>query len=250
MIEMKNEFIKPTSVIVTAKEYIEKLISANLRKDLHDNEEICPYCFGTGMTIEDNPYGLSDDPDRSHGFLPYKHQAISFCQHCYNGVVNRCKLCGEILPKGHLKHNCEKQRELDAVEQAKKSAEMLNNAPIATDAELAQPHGFYFEGYPQNDGYFFDWEDFFEYWFDDQEHDTERPEFVWLAIGEPFRIDAQDVIDSATEDLYEDASERISDESVKDLQTFLDEWCRDSGVGCTYYKSKFKVKIPWDSYSV
>lgn len=254
MIEMKTEFVKPTAVIVTAQEYIEKLINANLHKDLHDNEEVCPYCFGTGMVIENNPYGLSDDPDRSRGLFPYKHQAISFCQHCYNGVVHRCKFCGEIMLRGRLKHDCKKQREFDAAEQAKKDAETIRNAPIATDVELAKPHCFYFEGYPYNEGYFFDWDDFFEYWFDDmgneQGQNAERPEYVWLAIGESFNIDARDIVDRATEDLYDGASDMISDESVKDLQVFLDEWCRNSGIGCTYYQSKFKVRIPWNCYSI
>lgn len=53
-----GEFVKPKRVIVTDKEYIQKLVNANLVKDLHDNEEICPYCHGTGMVIRDNQYGV------------------------------------------------------------------------------------------------------------------------------------------------------------------------------------------------
>lgn len=85
-----GKFIKPKRVIVSDKEYIQKLVNANLVKDLHDNEEICPYCHGTGMVIRDNQYGLSDDPDRKVWF-PYKHQAITFCQHCFNDPVDKVR---------------------------------------------------------------------------------------------------------------------------------------------------------------
>ncbi len=107
-----EEFVKPKQVIVSDKEYIQKLVNANLIKDLHDNEEICPYCHGTGMVINNNIYGLSEDTNKKTLF-PYKHQAITFCQHCYNGVVLRCKLCGEIIQRGYTKHDCEQQKALD-----------------------------------------------------------------------------------------------------------------------------------------
>lgn len=107
-----GEFVKPKRVIVSDKEYIQKLVNANLVKDLHDNEEICPYCHGTGMVIRDNQYGLSDDPDRKVWF-PYKHQAITFCQHCFNGVILRCKLCGEVIQCGYTKHDCKQQKSID-----------------------------------------------------------------------------------------------------------------------------------------
>ena len=56
-----GEFVKPKRVIVSDKEYIQKLVNANLVKDLHDNEEICPYCHGTGMDylmIQTEKYGF------------------------------------------------------------------------------------------------------------------------------------------------------------------------------------------------
>lgn len=37
-----GEFVKPKRVIVSDKEYIQKLVNANLVKDLHDNEKNLP----------------------------------------------------------------------------------------------------------------------------------------------------------------------------------------------------------------
>lgn len=72
-------FVKPTRKVVNIEDAFGELIGKKLIKDLHDNEEICPVCHGTGLRIEDNPYGLSDDPDKRAGQFPYKHQSIRFC---------------------------------------------------------------------------------------------------------------------------------------------------------------------------
>ena len=63
-------------------------------------------------------------------------------------------------------------------------------------------------------------------------------------------IDAHNIVESATEDLYEDAIYDVTDESIKRLQDYLDEWCKRCGVGTTYYEShKYKVRIPWEDYN-
>ena len=68
-------FVKPTRKVVNIEDAFGELIGKKLIKDLHDNEEICPVCHGIGLRIEDNPYGLSDDPDKRTGQFPYKHQS-------------------------------------------------------------------------------------------------------------------------------------------------------------------------------
>lgn len=65
-------FVKPTRKVVNIEDAFGELIGKKLIKDLHDNEEICPVCHGIGLRIEDNPYGLSDDPDKKAGQFPYK----------------------------------------------------------------------------------------------------------------------------------------------------------------------------------
>ena len=62
-------------------------------------------------------------------------------------------------------------------------------------------------------------------------------------------INADDIIANATENLYEDAMDNISDKKCKELQDLLDKWCDTCGVRETYVKSnKYKVKIPWENY--
>ncbi len=64
-------------------------------------------------------------------------------------------------------------------------------------------------------------------------------------------IDADDIIANATENLYEDAMDDISEEKCKELQNMLDKWCDTCGVRETYVKSnKYKVKIPWKTINI
>ena len=63
-------FVKPTRKVVNIEDAFGELIGKKLIKDLHDNEEICPVCHGTGLRIEDNPYGLSNAPIREPANSP------------------------------------------------------------------------------------------------------------------------------------------------------------------------------------
>lgn len=242
-----SDFKMPTTQYVSDSEYIQNLINVNLQKDLCDDEEICPHCHGTGLIVADNPYGLSNDPNKQIGHFPYKHQAISFCPHCYNGIIHRCKLCGHTLPKGRLKHDCEQQQKLDEIEYAKKQSEEYRKAPIASQEIEEKCDCLYSEEYPYNNGYFSDWDEFFDAWASEHDTDDEKPEYVWITEPVKMHISAQNIVESATDDLYEDAIEHISSEDIHKLQKYLNKWCDTCGVGLTYYEShKYKVKIPWN----
>ena len=242
--------IKPKTETVSAPEYIQDLINVNLKKDLYDNEEICSYCHGTGLIIRDNEYGLRSDPNKSYtNLFPYKHQALSFCQHCYNGIVNRCKLCGEIMPRGMLVHNCEQQETINEEKRKQELKELMDNAPVAPKEVEDSCECFYSEYYSWNEGYFTDWDEFFDDWHENHNEEDDKPEYVWTTERVDMHIDADDIIANATENLYEDAMDDISEEKCKELQNMLDKWCDTCGVRETYVKSnKYKVKIPWENY--
>lgn len=244
-----GDFVKPLTKTVSDKEYIQNLVNANLKKDLHDNEEICQHCHGTGMVIADNRYGLSDDPDKALGCFPYRHQAVSFCQHCYNGVVRRCSFCGKLIQRGRLTCDCDVQEKIKRQEKNKKLQEAFDNAPIAPQEVVDSMECFYSESYGNNEGYFFDWHEFFKYWTENSEPDDVKPLYVWVTEPVEMNIDVQNIIESATDDLYEGAIDDVSDEAIKELQDFVDGWCKRCGVGITYCEShKYKVRIPWEEY--
>ena len=95
---------------------IKELFPKTLIKDLQDNERVCPECHGLGMKIENNIFGIhgdtSEEAKKSH--FPYKHQALSFCQHCYNGVQRLCPYCGKPYKnQAHLHCDCVGQKIAD-----------------------------------------------------------------------------------------------------------------------------------------
>lgn len=125
-------FVKPTRKVVNIEDAFGELIGKKLIKDLHDNEEICPVCHGIGLRIEDNPYGLSDDPDKRAGQFPYKHQSIRFCPNCYNGVVRFCPDCGKQIPRCRTLCDC------DAVVQRRQQEENRKEKGTARKSRKAR----------------------------------------------------------------------------------------------------------------
>lgn len=244
-----SDFVKPVRVTVSVRDAFRALLDCNIVKDLHDNEEICPVCGGTGMRIEDNVYGLTEDPDKTVGRFPYKHQSISFCQNCYNGVVRRCQYCGKQLPRGRLVCDCDyyvhkREQERDKKERdAMADAEKHPSSALGTTFRMAQS-----DFYPHNDGYFSEWEEFFDAWNEENEEITNRPKYVWGTDETEMQMDAADIVERATEDMYDDAMSDIGDAPVKELQQYLDGWIAEYGVKSYCETNKHAIEIPWKEY--
>ena len=217
-----SDFKKPTTEFVSASNYIQELVNSALRKDLHDNEEICAHCHGTGMEIGNNIYGLSDDPDRIAGRFPYQHQALTFCKHCYNGVVRRCKLCGEIMPRGCLKHDCQKQKNINQIEWDFKRSERLHKAIKLTPEEYEERypgHMVYHNDYCYSDVY-----DLLERLWDSNEYSEEGlPTFCVGTEKVTMKLDAASIIDQAQDDTDCEDLE-FDTNGVKELSAFLETW--------------------------
>jgi len=246
-----NESNKPKTVYISDDQYINNLVNVNLRKDLHDKEEVCPWCHGTGLVVEDNLYDFANEKYRQNGYYPYNHQTLTFCEHCYNGVIRRCKLCGEIMPRATWKHDCAEQKKIDEKERSDKYIQMLDKAIELPSSSLDNFGMCYYEEYPYGNGYFTYWEDFFDWWYAscENEEKDERPDYVLGTTKCEISISAESIVEDATYDLYEDAANSISDKKMDELQEFLDNWCDSCGVGTTYTDDvKYKIRIPWDKY--
>ena len=119
----------------------EQTFTFTLHKDLIENEEVCPNCKGLGLVIRDNSYGIEGKHGNNHlHMFPYKHQSMTFCPICYNGVIRRCELCGEIIQRGFLRHNCKKQYEIDMLEREKREKERQEQL-AASNQELRDKQG-------------------------------------------------------------------------------------------------------------
>lgn len=240
-------FVKPTRKVVNIEDAFGELIGKKLIKDLHDNEEICPVCHGTGLRIEDNPYGLSDDPDKRAGQFPYKHQSIRFCPNCYNGVVRFCPDCGKQIPRYRTLCDC------DAVVQRRQQEENRKEKERLEKAEKHEPNalGSLFtmaqsDFYSHNEGYFSCWEDFFDSWNEDCEEFTEKPLYVWGTEEVEMSFDASSIVSNACEDMYEDAYDDIGADAVAEMQRYLNEWKEKYGRTSYLLTTKHAIRIPWE----
>lgn len=233
---------------VNLYEAIQKSFPKILIKDLKENERICPTCNGLGMRIEDNIYGIkgnSSEAGRKYHF-PYKHQALSFCQNCFNGVQRLCPYCGQPYKnQAYLHCDCEEQKKVDEEERIKKWNEKVSKAVLVDEKDVDTM--LYCEEF---DKYYDTVDDFVDdYVCNHKEDGNERPVRLWVTSVETISIDAYDIVRDACEDLHEDAMDNISSEDFTRLQNFLDEWCKDQAGTTTYYPCYEQyVLINWSEH--
>lgn len=232
---------------INLHEAVQKSFPKILIKDLTEHERICPVCNGLGMRIEDNIYGIKGDNSEvgRKYYFPYKHQALSFCQSCFNGVQRLCLYCGQPYKnQAYLHCDCEGQKKADEEERIKKWNEKVANA-VAVDEKDVDTM-LYCE---ELDEYYTTVDDFFEDYavnYMDEELYI-RPERLWVCSVEKIHIDADSVVDNVCQELHEDAYEQCD---IGSLQDILDDWCKDQAGATTYFPCyKQYVEIDWSKYS-
>lgn len=106
----------------------------------------------------------------------------------------------------------------------------------------------------QTNDYFSDIDYFVDAYKDSDEYESDEemmnnlPEFLWLTDSVDISMDADSIIESACEELHEDAYENISGSDRKELQNMLDEWCsKQTGTRTVYpnYKKYVRVRKEW-----
>lgn len=230
---------------VNLHEAIQKSFPKILIKDLTEHERICPVCNGLGMIIGNNIYGIKGDKSEAakREPFPYKHQALSFCGSCFNGVQRLCPYCGEPYKnQAYLHCDCEGQKKADEEERIKKWNDKVSKAVPVDEKDVNTM--LYCEEF---DEYYDTVDDFFDdYACNHEEDGEERPVRLWVTSIEKIFIDASDVIENACSDLHEDAYEQCN---IDGLQTLLDGWCEAQTGATTYYPSfKQYVEIDWSKY--
>lgn len=241
-------------VSINVSEEIKNILPDTLCKDLQDHEDICPVCHGLGVVLDNNVYGIKGDISEAakKSRFPYNHQAIKFCPNCFNGVIRLCQYCGKQIQKGSIDHcDCEQYKSKEEEEKRIKYQEKILKAEEVNIKDIDSDMWFYDE---QTDDYFSDIDSFVDAYkdFDEYESDEEMmnnlPEVLWLTDPVDISMDADSIIESACEELHEDASENISSEDRKELQDVLNKWCKkQTGTRTVYpnYKKYVRVEKEW-----
>jgi len=198
-------------------EQIDVSFNLKLQKDLQEHEIICSHCGGTGLQVDNNPFGLKEENSKIH--LPYKQQTIVGCRHCYNGVQSKCLHCGKILDRGSSQCNC-KQANLERLqERYNKDLETWNKAKKISFEEVCEKYTMlYIDCHDK----YINVEDF-EEWIHDKgyEEDEVHSLRVYGTYTMELTMDASDIIENSCSDLHEDAMDNISDEDQKRTSGFI-----------------------------
>lgn len=232
--------------MTTRTENIEVNFDLSLKKDLQENEVICPKCGGTGLQVSDNPFGLASDKGKYSEMFPHRKQTITGCSHCYNGVQRKCEHCNELLGrKGWC--DCIGYKNKQAEKQHLKDLEKWNKA-LKTSVEEHLKEDYTYMLYLDNyDQFFEDIDDVIEFLRDEIEQgDLEVSDIdnMRLFKTNPMSLsfDAQSIIENATEELHENAYENTM-KHVEELQQFLDTFAEKIKRSTLTYFPNFKESI-------
>lgn len=228
----------PTTVYVDVKLTMPK----RLRKDLQENEIVCPWCKGLGIQKREQNYGLRSDPP--HSGFPHRYEYFIPCNMCYNGIVKTCKYCGQPSWDKNKIHaesvcGCEgAQKDRDA-ERTKRETEQWDKAKKITIDEAIKTQTFLFvDGFDE-----YVEPDELEDWICDQEDLDVSTLRVYGTTKTSISFNADNIVEEALCDLHEDANDNISGSDVKELQNLLDDWAEEHKSGTDTYYPDWEVGI-------
>lgn len=201
-----------------------------LKETLEENEFYCPTCSGIGRVLKDGKW-------------------LEQCPDCYNGVRRTCSRCGKELKRGYSWCDDSACRE---IRESETEAKLFEKAiKIKPDDEIAKNMKMFYSRYYShcNEGYFSDWDEFFDYWYDNHTDDDQKPKYVWGTSVTSLVIDTDSVLSNACEELWEGAYDSLS--GIKDLEDFHKSWCdKQSGTETYWEDHKYAIEIPWEEYGI
>ena len=217
-----------------------------IEKDLTDNQKICPDCKGLGLKVRNFPYG-NDEGKVKHPnkMFPWNNKYIGFCDHCYFGVQELCPYCHEIYKnKGIHQCDCEGYRAAEHQKEQKKVKDWYEKATKLTLQEAKDKEiGMLFNYF--NDKYYVI-DDVLEL-LDEEKADAEfdgedfiMPKWLFGTSMKKISVDSRWVLENATDDLHEDASENLA--NIDELEKFLEAWCEKQSGTDTYYPD-YKIVV-------
>lgn len=241
-------------VSINIAEKLKKLLPETIEKDLTDNEIICPTCGGLGVIKKDYYFCVKNEMSPSLKYDWYDNEYLTLCPNCYFGRLRKCEYCGEALNKFNS-CDCDKSKEAKAKLQFEKYQEKILRAKEVKPEDVTT---YLYDA--DNNKYYADTEEFVEDFYDSYAEDNGfcdsfeqcadmcAPKILWVTESTTMSMDAASIIESACDELHEDAMDNISYKDRDELQKYLDEWCaKQYGTETFYpcYKEYVKVKKEW-----
>ena len=191
------------------KSIVGQTIELPIIKNLQENEKPCDICGGTGFMYND------------------RTDELVHCSNCYWGKVKVCPECNKeykgLCDTTTCREKREQRKEQEAYDKAHKF-ESIDNVP----AEMKEM--LYSDVYKYCDGYFCDLDELYTYCAD---NGIDVPKYVWCTYCCNLHLCAEDILETACEELHEGAYDSLVD--FEELQIYLDTWCKKQTGARTYY---------------
>ena len=224
------------TVFINMKELLGEILPDKSKRELNEGQKLCSRCKGLGLEVRDI--------------------YLQNCSVCRGGVVDACRFCGkEYSTLGGYRRNlcCEGakiENELDKhkerLEHLKKQEErittLFNKAEKITIKE-AKDRGIEVL-FNEDAEHYMSISEAFDHFDNELDDELSDNRVKWLFATKQIKmsIDADDIVDSACEELHEDARDWISKQDIEELQGFLDNWC-EKQTGTISYEPDYKVVV-------
>ena len=241
---------KNLETVGSREEKVEINFQKSLIKHLSENEVICTDWGGSGLRIDERPFGIKGFNHLNGQMFPFKKQTIVSCQSCYNGVRKLCTYCQQPLPRHTNQCSCEKAEWERKEEGLKKEIEKFESAEKITLDEALKKYVFLFvdnwDKYFETDNFECEENDYLDELNDGlEEEDKVKIEELRIFVTKETRLtfDAGSILEDNTEDLHEEAYERIGNDKIAELQEMLDRWAETVKDNTTTYYPDYKIAI-------
>lgn len=228
--------------MVIRREEVEVDIQLKLIKDLCVNEIICESCLGSGLIMENRPFGI-----KGMDSFPYTKSSIVSCLSCYSGVQSVCELCDKVKLRGHSFCGCIQSELIRAKDLSDKENERWYNSNRISLKEAIETYDLV---YIYNTDMYVDTSDLESYVseiFLEAFHEGVilKPEDIKIygTSRTSLNLDVIDILENSTEDLHEDALSNISKDKIDELSDYVDIWCEDVKADTTTFWVDYSVSI-------
>ena len=205
---------------------------------------------GVNMKLMDTPMRVYKEARRK-GDLGAMERAMGYASEFQDTAYEYKEKAEKELRKEMQENREEQQRERD--EKKRKYQDAIEKAEKHEPNELCKFKCGYSDWINHNDGYFFDWQEFFGAWHDfvcECEADgitvPERPVYVWGTEEIEMNLDAGSIIESACEELYDDAMSNIDSSAIKEMQDYLNLWKYRYCLTAYGEDHRHAIRIPWE----
>jgi RNA polymerase subunit RPABC4/transcription elongation factor Spt4 len=218
-------------------------LKLKIERKLEENEVICPRCNGTSIHIEGVDLAvISDGVYKLKDFG--KHETIVGCNDCYYGIQKVCKHCQGLYGRRKYQCDCDGAKSERRYLQSQKDMEKWNTIPkISYKDALEKYTQLYIENFDcfvQVDCLSEELEWRIE---EDEEIDIEHLRVYGTSVTHA-EFDAIHILESACDNLHEDAYERASSNvDMNKMQVYLDEIAKLIESDTTTYHPNYNVGI-------